>query len=280
MPGSRDLSLRDPHLANAVKPSVPLLGLPGASRASESAEDFAGLLSTVLPLQVHRWDGLSDQSSFANSAGIHHLNGITLLATHGTAVSGDIEQKHDAQVIIAYGSADHHYRVQQRDFHFSEAALFVPATGNRVLINSSICSAIVINVAPDSLIPVAEAMAGTDPGRLPLRSVFEQTSLLCRHGNPRAQRLLALMESTIQYIDQCLMLGGGLHTMLQLDDLIRRLIVMMLLPDLLEPAAAPPLISERFVHQDLIDWLLAHLHEPISLSCIEARSHYSRRSLQ
>lgn len=38
--------------------------------------------------------------------------------------------------------------------------------------------------------------------------------------------------------------------------------------------------SEPFPHQELLTWLLAHLHEPISLSDMEKRCHFSRRSLQ
>ena len=68
--------------------------------------------------------------------------------------------------------------------------------------------------------------------------------------------------------------------MLCLDDLIRRLIVMLLVPDFLESNSPDPQINDPFPHQGLVEWLLAHLHEPISLSDMEKRSCYSRRSLQ
>ena len=71
-----------------------------------------------------------------------------------------------------------------------------------------------------------------------------------------------------------------INPVLRLDDLLGRLIVMLLLPDLLEPAKEVPLVSEPFPHQDLVNWILAHLQDPISLSDMEERSHYSRRSLQ
>ena len=272
------------NLAADSKPSLPLLQLPAASQASKSAADFAGLLSTFLPLQVHQWEGVAGQGAFINTAGFHHLNGLTILSTHGTAVWGDLEQKQDAQLIMAYGYGEHRYQLQHKDYCFNDAALFVPATQNRVQINSSICSAVVINVSPDSLFPIAAAMTGPVWDRLSFHAVLEQPVLLFRRGDSRRQHLLALLEQTLVYVEQCLMIGSGIHPNLQLDDLIRRLIIMLLFPDLLESAhdsaAAPSLISGRVVHQDLIDWLLAHLHEPISLSCIEARSHYSRRSLQ
>jgi AraC-like DNA-binding protein len=85
---------------------------------------------------------------------------------------------------------------------------------------------------------------------------------------------------TMAYAEQCLAISGTINPMLCLDDLISRLIVMLLMPDLLEPATTAPLISEPFPHQELLDWLLTHLQEPITLSDMEERSHYSRRSLQ
>jgi transcriptional regulator GlxA family with amidase domain len=88
------------------------------------------------------------------------------------------------------------------------------------------------------------------------------------------------MMQTMAYVEQCMAIGGNINPMLCLDDLIRRLIVMLLVPDLLEAATTEPLISEPFTHQGLVEWLLAHLHEPISLSDMEKRSCYSRRSLQ
>ena len=82
-------------------------------------------------------------------------------------------------------------------------------------------------------------------------------------------------------MERTLAIGGAINPMLSLEDLVRRLIVMLLVPDLLEAAAesASP-VGEPFIHQALVEWLLAHLHEPISLSDMERRSSYSRRSLQ
>jgi transcriptional regulator GlxA family with amidase domain len=84
---------------------------------------------------------------------------------------------------------------------------------------------------------------------------------------------------TMAYTERCLVSGGAINPMLRLDDLIRRLVVMLLVPDLLDAATATP-ISEPFLHQQLVDWLLAHLDQPISLSELEQRSSYSRRALQ
>ena len=67
---------------------------------------------------------------------------------------------------------------------------------------------------------------------------------------------------------------------MRLDDLLLRQIVAVLAPALLaEPPLADPEPTSCVI-DELVDWFHAHCHEPISLSELEQRSHYSRRSLQ
>lgn len=127
---------------------------------------------------------------------------------------------------------------------------------------------------------MAHAIAGPGFNPLPLRVAFSQPTILSRQADLRRERLHELLYQTMAYVEQCLAIGGRIDPMLRLDDLLGRLIVMLLLPDLLEPATSAPLTSEPFPHQELLNWLLAHLHDPISLSDMEKRSHFSRRSLQ
>lgn len=75
-------------------------------------------------------------------------------------------------------------------------------------------------------------------------------------------------------------IAGAVNPILRLDDLIRRLIVMLLVPDLYAAGDEVAPAEEPFVHAALVEWVLAHLHEPIGLSDLEQRSHYSRRSQQ
>ena len=260
--------------------SLPFITLPGASLTSASPVDFGQVVGTFLPLYVHEWDYPQADRSFINHSGCVRLGDLTLLATLGSAIHGVVEQKCEAQMVLPYVAGINTFTIERQTFTFRSSCLFIPAAQTQIRLDCSQCSGVIISFAPDCLFPVANAIAGPGFDPFLLRAAVQQTAILSRKNDDRRQRLHELLMQTMAYAERCIAMGGTIHPMLQLDDLIRRLIVMLLLPDLLEPAAAPPLISERFVHQDLIDWLLAHLHEPISLSCIEARSHYSRRSLQ
>jgi AraC-like DNA-binding protein len=266
-------------LAGAA-PSLPFIQLPGASLASGNPVDFGGVVGTYLPLAVHRWDHPHRDQPFFNHSGCIRLGELTLLATWGSAIHGEVEQKCEAQLVLPYPAGVNAFTIEKRTYRFRSACLFIPAARTRIQLDCSRCSGIIISFPPEILLPVAHAIAGPGFDPLPLQAALSQAAVLSRQKDPRRERLQALLMQTMAYAEQCLAIGGEINPMLRLDDLIRRLIVMLLLPGLLESATAAPLISEPFPHQELVTWLLAHLQEPISLSDMEARSRYSRRSLQ
>lgn len=260
--------------------SLPFIKLPGASLLSSSTVDFGGVVSTFLPLHVHQWEHPQRDQPFINQSGCVRLGELTLLATWGSAIHGEVEQKCEAQLVLPYVAGVNAFTIDRQTYTFRSSCLFIPAARTRIRLDCSQCSGIVISFPPDILLPVAHAIAGPGFDPLPLRAALEQPAILSRRLDPRRDRLHDLLMETMAYVEHCLAIGGAISPMLCLDDLIRRLIVMLLLPDLLASATEPPLLAEPFVHQGLVDWLLAHLHEPISLSDMEKRSSYSRRSLQ
>ena len=260
--------------------SLPFIKLPGQSLASSSTVDFGGIVGTFLPLHVHRWEQPQRDQPFLNHSGCVRLGDFTLLATWGSAIHGEVEQKCEAQLVIPYLAGINAFTIERQTYTFRSSCLFIPAARTRIQIDCSQCSGIIISFPPETLLPVAQAIAGPGFDLLPLQAALAQPAILSRRQDPRRDRLQDLLVETMAYVERCMAIGGAINPMLRLDDLIRRLIVMLLLPDLLESATAAPLIAEPFVHQGLVEWLLAHLHEPISLSDMEQRSSYSRRSLQ
>jgi AraC-like DNA-binding protein len=82
------------------------------------------------------------------------------------------------------------------------------------------------------------------------------------------------------FIHGLLLRQGGVPDRLRLDDLLVRQIVEVLAPALLAERSAPEPAAPDCAIDALVDWIHAHCHEAISLSELEQRSHYSRRSLQ
>jgi AraC-like DNA-binding protein len=259
---------------------LPFIKLPGASLASANDLDFGGVVGAYLPLTVHRWDHPHRDLPFFNHSGCIRLADLTLLATWGSAIQGEVEQKCDAQLVLPYPAGVNIFTIEKRSFRFRSSCLFIPAAHHRIQLDCSHCSGIIISFPPETLLPVAHAVAGPGFDPLSLQAALSQPTVLCCQADSRRDQLHALLRQTMAYAEQCLAIGGEIHPMLRLDDLIRRLILMLLLPSLLEPATTAPVSSEPFPHQELVTWLLAHLHQPISLSDMEQLSNYSRRSLQ
>jgi AraC-like DNA-binding protein len=261
--------------------AIPFLKLPGASLASTNTVDFGSVVGTFLPLQVHTWDHPVQDQPFLNHSGCVRLGDLTLLSTWGSAIEGEVEQKADAQLVIPYPAGINHFHIHRQPFSFRSSCLFIPAARTRFRLHCTACSGIILSFAPETLLPVAHAIAGPGFDGLALRSALEQPSILDRRRDPRRDRCQRLLMVALAFAEQSVAIAGEVNPILRLDDLIRRLIVMLLVPDLLEPVEpAAPSEGQPFVHASLVEWLLAHLDAPISLSDMERRSHYSRRSLQ
>ncbi|MEA5413133.1 AraC family transcriptional regulator [Synechococcus sp. BA-120 BA3] len=96
--------------------------------------------------------------------------------------------------------------------------------------------------------------------------------------------LHAALRQTIATAGQLSTYGQALVDAFQLDDHVYRLMAVMLLPDLLEPKALDRLLLRqrrgRDSFDELIDYIKLNLDQPLTLTELESRSHYSRRALQ
>jgi AraC-like DNA-binding protein len=260
--------------------AIPFLQLPGASLASTDTVTFGSVVSAFLPLRVHTWDHPERDQPFLNHSGCLRLGDLTLLATWGSAIDGEVEQKCEAQLVVPYLAGTNHFHIQRQSFTFRKSCLFIPAARTRFRLHCTACSGIILSFAPESLLPVAHAIAGPGFDALALRAALERPAILNRRADPRRAKGQSLLMEAMAFVERSVAISGEVHPMLRLDDLIRRLIVMLLVPDLLEASQAPDREEPPFPHASLVEWLLAHLDEPISLSDMERRSNYSRRSLQ
>jgi len=260
--------------------SLPFIKLPGASLASSDPAEHGSVVRTFLPFHVYRWDHPERDQPFINQSGFVRLGDLTLLSTWGSGINGEVEQKCEAQLVLPYVAGINTFTIEGQTYTFRSSCLFIPAAQVKIKVVNTMCSGVVISFPPDSLLPVAHAMAGPGFDPLTLRTALERPAVLSRRADPRTDRLHNLLMETMAYTERCLVTGGAINPMLRLDDLICRLVVMLLVPDLLDAASAVGPISEPFLHQQLVDWLLAHLDQPISLSELEQRSSYGRRTLQ
>jgi transcriptional regulator GlxA family with amidase domain len=85
-------------------------------------------------------------------------------------------------------------------------------------------------------------------------------------------------------VDQLTSASGADALALRLDDVLVRLMVLLLLPELQQdgPRSSAPVASmaARRRLEPLLQWIDANLDQPIGLTDLEAQVHWSRRTLQ
>lgn len=159
-------------------------------------------------------------------------------------------------------------------------ALVLPVgSGPRSLTAPAETRVAIVALEPASLSRVAAAMSAAppDPHRIP--ACFE-------HFPPRALNRSAAvpLHSLLRHIDDCAGIDPSLPARLGLDDVLQRLLVCWLDPRLQDdPSPDPQRLRERggaTALDELLDYIRANLDQPLRLSDLEARSHYSRRALQ
>jgi AraC-like DNA-binding protein len=251
---------------------LPLLTLPQTHVCNDPVQ-FAERLQALLP--VRSCDALNRDQPFQVMSGGMRFGAVTVISNWGNGILGRVEGMDDAQLIVPYQGVGHFdlggWRLENRS---GATVLYLPGGDWRV--SSDVLAGVVLRLPRNAIANVRQVMAGpAAPGELSV--LLESPKLVLHHQSqqaalfPSLYRALALLNSTV-------VASGSLPASLRLDDLLLRLVGLLLGPLPNEPPLRPCAGGGPF--EVLIDWIEANCHRPLSLSDLESQSHYSRRSLQ
>jgi AraC-like DNA-binding protein len=137
---------------------------------------------------------------------------------------------------------------------------------------------------PQRLLHTATVMGGGPAAALVEKLPLHRCACWSLPLDPIQVCLQAMLRESIEKVDQLLDVSPALLDRLQLDDYIYRLLVAMLAPELCQDGPYGRLRQRerqgRDAFDELIDYIKANLDQPLNLTLLEARSHYSRRTLQ
>ena len=259
--------------ASSTNPAgLPLLTLPQTHICKDPVQ-FAERLQALLP--VRSCDALHRNRPFqVRSAGLQ-IGALTVISNWGSGVCGLVEGVVDAQLIVPYQGIGHFdlggWRLENRS---GSTLLYLP--GGDWQVSSNVLAGVVLRLPRNAIAKVRQVMAGpAAPRELP--GLLESPKLVHYHQSqqaalfPSLYRALALLNATV-------VASGTMPASLRLDDLLLRLVGLLLGPLPNEPPMRPCAGGGPF--EALIEWIGANCHRPLSLSDLESQSHYSRRSLQ
>ena len=126
-------------------------------------------------------------------------------------------------------------------------------------------------------------MAGAGITPTHVQAALASTRMIPADCEPNLQ-LANVLYSVYQNLDPLVSAGNDILRHSRVDDLILRLWVLLLIPELQLACAGQSLSSQpdqtsAWV-KELADWVAAHADRPLTLSDLERQSGYSRRSLQ
>lgn len=229
--------------------------------------------------QLQGFTSLVPDHRCLHRTGYLNINDVPLMASSATPFVTWPDSGSDVNLIaLMQGSV--RLSNQDSDAQISSGGILIATVLEHELgITGSRCA---LRLRRPSIANAAAAMAGRASGvvrRRPKR--FEQVSpMALQAGNAQA----AAVHSLIRHIDDCFSAGPLVACRLGLDDVIHRLAASLLAPELLTEEPADLLRHREKAGRDsfdeLIDYIKANLKQPLKLSDLESRSHYSRRSLQ
>lgn len=248
--------------------------------ATRDAQTFAETVNLMLRLRA--CDPLGQEQSFSSCTGVVQLGQVSLLATSGSPVVAQAEAADCSTFMVSYPSSVGTYNIERQTFlSYCGTVLHIPPVGWTLRMQSDLLAGLSLLVPGPLLQSTASAMAGGRRGADPALVAALQSTVELPTLDPRGSAILESLFRFFAFVETVLQHQAVVPEMLRLDDLVVRQLLLLMLPSLGREALPQVACSPRDPWFDrLLEWIDANCHLPLSLSELEARSSYSRRSLQ
>lgn len=226
------------------------------------------------------------QSPFRLRANLVRCGDLTLLASAHTALAIRLYCEVDSLlVVVPYGGqAELSCRGETVSLWSGSGPALLPS--GSVAIHSDAFNSVILRANRLRLQLSLESLLGSDGSSLSLAEISHSPTLFTAD-DPLQAELVQQLQRALQLLDAPHLLRAGLLASLALDELIYRILAALVantspgpLP-LIDLAIGSDQAAVRDqIIEDLIAWIQANLHRPLSLAALEERTAYSRRSLQ
>lgn len=226
---------------------------------------------------------LPETRSFLHRASSATAGDLTLTCGYTSPIIGAIGDNPGIGAInICYsGGASYEVDGHVYTIHAESPLYFNPGFGYRYATDHY--NGLVLHVDLQRLQATAAAIGGVGVSLRRFASDLERPQVLGTT-NGRQVELLQTLRRAFALVDTPELEAHGSLGVLQIDDLIYRVLALALCPQLerVESQSSQPGhgLSRQRIFEELLEWIQANLAAPISLTQLEERSGYSRRNLQ
>lgn len=175
---------------------------------------------------------------------------------------------------VSYQCGGNHYSIApQQPFYFSPSLEYSYASDHY--------NGVVFDINIPRLLSTAAAMIGRPVLTRGIQVKFSRCQVLS-HDDGRVSHLIRTLCNSLLMLDCPATFAKTDLPYLRIDDLVYRCLCLLLLPELYYelPSGDYPILATNRVFDELTEWIIDSLAHPISLTQLEQRSGYSRRTLQ
>lgn len=259
---------------------VPFLSLPDCIVSSRDSQTFAETLNQML--RVRDCGPLLSDSGFWSHTGVVPLGQVSVLASSGSPVVVVADAVECSTFMLPYCDCGGSYQVEGQRFtnHYRGNVLYIPSVPWHLHCETRLLAGLSLLIPTARLQSTAKAMGADSVSLDSLSAALAHTAEL-RTDDARGSALLDALFRFFGFVESVLHLQDTVPEILRLDDLLVRQLLLLMMPGLGEATmlVRSPSTQESWFGQ-LLDWMDANCHRAISLSELEGRSSYGRRSLQ
>lgn len=243
---------------------------------------FGERVRSVVPL--NHFAPTQTDGGFLHSGAALICGDLTLSSTIHTALEIELGEHPFATLAIPY-AGNTAIRIDRQELPMRAGATVVYMPGEAYTGRTQAYAGVMLNLPHHALTRTAQAIAGGEGAVSHCRLTLQRPVVLGDDEALRSELLLSLRRMISVFNGPALLTASAFRS-LALEDAIQRLVILLLCPELLAESGADKLVARignsgrDRIFDELIEWILADLTRPLTLSELERRSGYSRRSLQ
>jgi AraC-like DNA-binding protein len=278
---------------------------PSDDRQTSSSAEGAGSTQERLPFNNHLAHIDRDPQVLANRLALHYelldfgpcrghassfmhrtstckAGDLTLSGGYTTPIQGAIGSREGIGSVnlILSGGVDYECSGKSISANAKRPFFFSPGKEYKYTIKEHF-NGVVFDIDLERLKRTAAAIAGIGISERRFTSQLDCERVI-QPSDKRSNQLIHVLRQSFRLLDQDELTKTGDLDVLNIDDLIYRVLALLLCPNLgqIIQNESTARSGREQIFEDLLAWSRANLHTPIKLSQLEERSGYSRRNLQ